>query len=397
MIEEVEEQVEGERAYDVIKHLLFEIGPRPAGSEAETQTFQWLADELGTKGYSTETRPATFAPRPRFLPFFTIAGLGFLLSAWSLLVFPWISLLLPLLVAGLPEISFWLIRRLPLSGKTANLLVMPPETEVQNLDLLFCAHVDTARAVPPGKKLWYRLRTQSFDVLHRVALILALLGLFGLFGWELPAPVFLAAVSIVTLLALLLLALDLWEQLAGRNTYASGANDNGSGVGVLVELAETLAQQTPQALKVGFLFTGAEETGLHGALSFAREIRSCPQRPMIFNLDMVGAGNALRIITSAGTLRKVKTDEALNQWFLRADPSAGKLTYTRRSGDFLPFLQNGIRASGIESNGTAHSWHAYHTVQDSLSVIDRSMLEHTVRAVKNLVWVMDKDKASSVR
>lgn len=68
-----------------------------------------------------------------------------------------------------------------------------------------------------------------------------------------------------------------------------GADDNASGVAVLLGVARTIAAGHRVARPITFLFTGGEELGLFGSRAYA----AAPQRPLaelraVVNLDMVG-------------------------------------------------------------------------------------------------------------
>jgi Iap family predicted aminopeptidase len=70
-------------------------------------------------------------------------------------------------------------------------------------------------------------------------------------------------------------------------------------------------------------------------------------------------------IEGTRSLRTLKTTARLNDLLERADPLARRHTALRRSGDFAPFLQAGVPATAIESNGTPAFWPSYHTRRDT--------------------------------
>jgi Zn-dependent M28 family amino/carboxypeptidase len=57
-------------------------------------------------------------------------------------------------------------------------------------------------------------------------------------------------------------------------------------------------------VRLGFLFTGAEETGLHGAEAFAVSLSASAEAapPLLLSVDMVGSGSELRLVRKDGTL-----------------------------------------------------------------------------------------------
>jgi hypothetical protein len=76
-----------------------------------------------------------------------------------------------------------------------------------------------------------------------------------------------------------------------RNRVHHGADDNGSGTAVLMELARRFAERkTPPARRLVFIAFSAEETGLIGSKHYASEKPLFPIRDTaaMLNLDMVG-------------------------------------------------------------------------------------------------------------
>jgi Zn-dependent M28 family amino/carboxypeptidase len=177
---------------------------------------------------------------------------------------------------------------------------------------------------------------------------------------------------------------ELLNQLAWRGHYSPGAHDNASGVGVVLALAEHFARNPPQGISLGFLFTGAEETGMHGAAAFAAGLKP-GDGTAVLNFDMVGAGNALCVVEGDGTLWPLRTDARLNARLRAARPEARRLWYTLRSGDFLPFLRRGVRATSLQTSGSGTAELGYHTLRDTLDVIDVSALDMTAQTALRAV------------
>ena len=77
-----------------------------------------------------------------------------------------------------------------------------------------------------------------------------------------------------------------------------GANDNGSGSAVVLELAHELAQRSPaeRPMTVRFALFGAEELGLFGSRYYVQSLTDAERQAIRadVNLDMVGVGDAWR-------------------------------------------------------------------------------------------------------
>lgn len=138
---------------------------------------------------------------------------------------------------------------------------------------------------------------------------------------------------------------------------APGANDNASGVAVLLEVARVLCQYEPH-FSVIFASFGGEETKHVGSRDFCRQGRACAG---MLNLDMVGVGNAFLI----GTWRE--TDQELLR---RAQWGCEVLGHDRAAeapfggkGDYASFVTAGIPV-------VCYAWDEdsqYHTANDTLS------------------------------
>lgn len=77
-----------------------------------------------------------------------------------------------------------------------------------------------------------------------------------------------------------------------NNAIFTGANDNASGVAMLLSMAEYFMQHTPKYSML-FVAFGGEETGLNGSKFYVMEQPIAPlgQTKFVLNLDLMGAGN----------------------------------------------------------------------------------------------------------
>ena len=92
------------------------------------------------------------------------------------------------------------------------------------------------------------------------------------------------AIPILSIATLLILE---W----GFSSPSPGANDNSSGVLVLLELARRFSEDKPQYANVKLLATGAEEAGFFGIKAFLRILKKQKaNRPYFINVDSVGGG-----------------------------------------------------------------------------------------------------------
>ena len=371
----------GRRAFAHVHHLAGEIGPRPAGSPAEAAAFRYVERCLRGWGYAPVSSPVAFAPAPALTWVYISGGLALALGGAFLADLPALALLPAVYIAALPDVAREVVRRRPRTASSQNQLAFTPTTVSNGAapTLVLCAHVDSAPASAFQARWLVEVHQSLMFVALRAAWALAALVILGWLGIGWPATVLAAVGAAAGLVGGAWVVLETLAQVLRVGRYSPGAHDNASGVGVLLAVAEHLAAEPPARLRVGFLFTGAEETGLHGAEAAARQ--AWGPRTAVLSVDMVGAGATLRYITRDGALRVRATDERLNDVIAAACPEARGLAYPLRSGDFLPFLRHGVPAGALQTSGSREAETAYHTVHDTPDVVELEALDDTVQAL----------------
>lgn len=146
------------------------------------------------------------------------------------------------------------------------------------------------------------------------------------------------------------------------STYFPGANDNASGVCVLLDLARYYAKH-PAEYSVVFLFVTGEEVGLVGSsAAAANPLIDLTKVKFLFNLDMVGTGsqgvaviNGQRERRAGEMLQRINSE---NHWF-------SKIVLGEEScnSDHCPFVQRGVPAHFLFTYGCEYN--EYHTVHDN--------------------------------
>ncbi len=370
-----------------IAHLVDIIGPRPAGSPAEREAGDYVAAELQRFGYAVARQPVAFTPHAAFTPWFALGGLSLALAAWALPTWPLLAFISLALILLLPEWVRVASRLQPRTAQSQNVIAYS-DAPADAPTLIVCAHLDSAPATALRLPLLRALHQQIMFLNLRTAWAVAALAGLLLLGLPLPGLVVTLGSAIGIVAGVSWIALELGAQLGGPRTYAPGANDNASGVAVALAVAERLTAEPPSRLRVGFLFTGAEETGLHGAEAFAATVPP-GARVAVLNLDMVGAGRDLIALTHDGALWTVETDPHLNALIRESDPDVRGKVFRLRSGDHAPFLRRGIRAGALQACGHAEADLAYHTPSDDLSLIDPRTLDRVGRLVCDVIAQAD--------
>jgi len=150
--------------------------------------------------------------------------------------------------------------------------------------------------------------------------------------------------------------------MMGNKTYFPGANDNASGVALLLELAAhyTRPENRP-AYSVAFLLFGAEEAGLVGSSYFVRH----PLVPLarirfLLNLDLLGTGEEGATVVNGRVYEAAfRQLTALNE----AHRYLPRLTARgpAANSDHFPFSEAGVPAFFMYTRGGSL---AYHEVND---------------------------------
>lgn len=376
-------------------HLAKTIGPRLAGSSAEKQAFEYISEQLSAQGYQLQRSSAPFAPSPSIHYPSIIGALALAICGWALSRNPWVTLGLPFLIAALPQWTIRASRNRKPTAETENVFAWLNHADTEFAEsndpyasLILCAHVDSARALPFRSKFFLRLHSRSMDIIQRVAIVLALLGILQLLGVSLPPGLLAACGAIAVVTTLFWLFMQLWG--FWRSDLSPGAVDNASGVGVLLALAEYYATTPIDRPRLGFLFTGAEETGAHGASAFAASLHAEEKQSAFLVLDMVGAGNVLRYVVADGVYYPLRTDPLLNQMLRKACPHARPMNETLRSGDHAIFIRHGFPTAALQTSGSSRAELAYHTVHDRIDLLDTKTLEMTIQCVINLCALQDE-------
>ncbi|HET9423439.1 MAG TPA: M28 family peptidase [Nocardioides sp.] len=166
---------------------------------------------------------------------------------------------------------------------------------------------------------------------------------------------------------------------------APGAEDNASGVGVLLTVADALAERRSR-LPVMLVAFGSEEPRgptdddhHYGSRAFVAAMTTAQRGSLrgMVSMDRVGVGSTLPIGTSA-------QPSWLRAELVRAAERAG-VDYVaetgQRSSDHWSFVREGM--AGVRLGSTPYA--GYHSPGDVPSVIDRAQLERTARTV--LEWL----------
>jgi hypothetical protein len=176
-----------------------------------------------------------------------------------------------------------------------------------------------------------------------------------------------------------------------RQPVVPGANDNLTGVAVLLEVARRLRDTPPpDDLRVILLSAGAEEANQEGMLAFARRHfpRLSPASTSFLCLDTVGSPE-LVLIEGEGFLRMYEYPCAQKE---RVAAAARDADVTVRRGMRLTFATDGLvslrQGYQTASIGSVTEWLVpanYHWPTDTADNVDYASVEDTVKIVMGTI------------
>ena len=168
----------------------------------------------------------------------------------------------------------------------------------------------------------------------------------------------------------------------GSATYFPGANDNASGVGMLLYLAEQLSKKRDPNFNYVFIAFGAEEAGLVGSHHFVEHpLFDLKQIRFLLNTDIMGSGEEGITVVNA-TLFK---------------PEFERLTELNREGNNLPqvksrgpaansdhyfFTEKGVPAFFVYTMGPNKH---YHDIEDRAEELSYAAFEPLAQLLLNFV------------
>lgn len=162
--------------------------------------------------------------------------------------------------------------------------------------------------------------------------------------------------------------------------YYPGANDNASGVSVLLELARYFAQNPPPMTLVFCFFTG-EEQGLQGSWRYIRNpVVPLKKIQLVINLDMVGSGlDGYGIVGGNDHPDEISIFEDIREEY---EYGHLKLRPNAPNSDHFPFTVKGVPALFFYASGGEQP---YHHPDDVPETLDWEAIQNTVTMMKEYI------------
>ncbi len=151
----------------------------------------------------------------------------------------------------------------------------------------------------------------------------------------------------------------------GKDAYFPGANDNASGVSVLLNLAKYYKAH-PAKYSIAFVFFSGEEAGLLGSKYYSEHpMFSLSKIKFLTNLDLLGTGDEGIMVVNA-TVFKNQFDKLnqinLEQQYLKQIKQRGKAA----NSDHYWFTEKGVPSFFIYTMGGIQAYHDIYDIEKTL-------------------------------
>jgi Zn-dependent M28 family amino/carboxypeptidase len=158
----------------------------------------------------------------------------------------------------------------------------------------------------------------------------------------------------------------------GKDTYFPGANDNASGVGMLLYMAQELSLKRDSNFNYVFIAFGAEEAGLVGSHYFVEHpLFDLKQIRFLLNTDIMGSGEEGITVVNA-TLFKPEFEK-----LTQINSTGNYLTQVKSRGpaansDHYFFTEKGVPAFFVYTMGPNKH---YHDIEDKAEELSYAAFE----------------------
>ncbi len=382
---------------DHVRYLAEIIGPRGSTRPAEKRAAEYAEKVLRAAGLEPVTE--TFqSSQSTYYPFALFSGLVFLsialfwwgghwgAAAAALLTFiALVSVLLEL--AFRPNLFRWILPR----GQSQNVWArVEPKQEVRD-NVVLIGHLDTHRTPLLFAERWVRILGKLVPAATGASLLLMAVFVTRIF---LASPILTSAAAP---LAAVILGLFILMLQADFTPFTAGANDNATGVSVVLETARELRSEPLEHTRVWILASGCEEVGCFGAEAFAVRHKAGLNSPVWLSIDTVGGvGAGVAYLTDETFLLTTRSDPRLlkhAEEIARNNPAYGAFSYPYKGAYTEGAIggKYGFRVLSFvncRKDGVLPEWHR---PTDTIENIDPEVAEKTFLFVQELLRRIDAD------
>jgi len=380
-----------------VRYLAETIGPRGSTTPKEAEAASYVSEVLRKLGLEPVIETFTSATS-MYYP--TLLLYGIVLVGELLFLFGgrWgataaLALALPAFVSSILAMAFrpnplsWLLPK----GKSQNVWALLSPREEARHKVVLVGHLDTHRTpLLFSSDKWTTLLKVVVPMGSISVVLLLIFFAVGIAetGW------LLRVLSLPC--ALINLGIFLLFIQAALTPYTAGANDNASGVGVILNMAEQLKDQLLARTAVWVVFTGCEEVGCYGADAFAKTHREELENAAWIAVDQVGGTGANpSYLTSERFLLTTHSDPGLltlaesvaaHHPELDARPSS----YTGAFTEGCIGAKYGFRLLTLLAFTEKGKLPEWHRPTDIVKNVDPEVVEHSETFVRELLHKIDQ-------
>lgn len=377
------------RIMEHLKELSVVIGSRAAGSQNEKKAGEYIEQTMRSLGMQVEveefrSNTSLFLVWAIAIVIFIIAGFVFPINAPIAFL---LGLAMVAILAAEMNMKQVLSRIMPKRPSRNIIGKITPNTKTEK-HVVLMGHYDSAKPLP----FFHPAVMKYLDFLWLAVLVSLVLstvfyGLGSLIQWLAPQSVYsiyfwIASWPLLVYSGVIAGSIILGELFMKHN---DGANDNASGISVILSVGETFSKTSLTSTEVWFVATGCEEVGTVGMKKFldahARELKDS----FLLSVDVVGNGN-LRYVIEEGPMKAIKVpDELVN--LVRdvatkyPELQAKPLVFKHKASDAYSALARGLKAICIVTVDEHNLPANLHWKTDVFENIE----EHTVEKAEKFV------------
>ncbi len=418
----------GQKMYDLVKEVIDVTGPRLPGSEEEKQGAKIIADQI-QRELGASPRTETFkTPRHACISAIPWLGWGAFIAFAGFYLSPIASLAISafLLLFALTHIFYYSHLLDPLFPKDQSqnvYAVIPPKSGEAKYNVILSAHMDSSWCWlhsyknPNTMMIKTGLGVLSVVILMIVSIVTIILETSTSISFMALSKVFanMSAnsysgkdIAIVIMYCLPVLCLPGFYFLTQYLSYdkkiaAPGAMDNLSGVAMSIEVIKHFQNSEDEIAKDAkfiVLGTGAEESGLIGAMAFAKAHKDDKElvtdNTYAINLDSFRDMEHFNVVKK-DTLQFIPFDKELIELSKQAIENCNLQSHIIENpvggSDSTAFAKAGIKTITLNAQDPRPTDY-YHTTNDGMDNLNIDTLEKGFDVVVELIRLIDnKHKA----
>ncbi len=177
----------------------------------------------------------------------------------------------------------------------------------------------------------------------------------------------------------------------GKTVFFPGANDDGSGVAMLLNLAKYFSKQKKPKYNIVFMFFSGEELGLLGSRYYTQHpIFPLSKIKFLINLDMVGSGDK-GITVVNGTVFKDRFNKLVEINDTKNYLPEIKIRGKAANSDHYFFFEEGVPSFFIYTLG---KYKEYHNIFDTPERLPLSKFEELMNLLIDFTNTLQNDKTT---